>query len=356
MDWPAHRSCFGRCCQERLASAPAQVVAVHRHDRGESGKPSGAHALLDGRVKNKGACGAECGRVLTEAGLMPISDREYRLFQQLIYQEAGIFLSDVKRALLVGRLGKRLRELGLRSFAAYYEHVQQDRSGRELVGLLDAITTNETQFFREPRQFEFLEQQVFPAWEQAAREGRRARHIRLWSAACSTGEEPYSLAMAVLDHFPPDSGWSVEILATDISTRVLERAVTGVWPITRAASIPPALLKRFMLRGTGSQQGMMKAGAAVRLPLQFERLNLNDERYPVAGPFDAIFCRNVLIYFDQASRQRVIDRLLDLLAPEGYFFLGHAESLAGMTERVHSVSPAVYMAGSARGRQGRGRA
>lgn len=294
--------------------------------------------------------------MLSESGLVPITDREYRLFQQLIYKEAGIFLSDVKRALLVGRLGKRMRELGLLKFSAYYEHVLQDTSGAELVGLLDAITTNETHFFREPKQFEFLEQHVFPAWERAAQEGRRARHVRIWSAACSTGEEPYSLAMAVLAHFPPESGWSVDILATDISTKVLEKAVEGVWPISRASTIPPALLKRFMLRGTGAQQGKMKAGAAVRLPLHFERLNLNDEHYPVAGPFDAIFCRNVLIYFDQASRQKVIDRLLDLLAPDGHFFLGHAESLTGMTDRVRSVAPAVYTmgAGPGRGRYGRG--
>lgn len=288
---------------------------------------------------------------MTEVGLRPISDREYRLFQQLIYQEAGIFLSDVKRALLVGRLGRRLRQLELHTFSAYYDYVKDDHSGAELVGLLDAITTNETQFFREPRQFDFLQQQVFPAWERAAQEGRRGRHLRVWSAACSTGEEPYSLAMTMLDYFPPESGWSMEILATDLSTRVLERAVAGIWPVARADSIPEHLLKRFMLRGTGSQQGMMKAGAAVRVPLRFERLNLNDAHYPVVGPFDAIFCRNVLIYFDQESRKKVIDRLLDLLAPEGHFFLGHAESLTGMTDRVHSVSPAVYRMGAGRIRQ-----
>lgn len=289
---------------------------------------------------------------LPESGVLPITDREYRLFQQLIYNEAGIFLSDVKRALLVGRLSKRLRELGLQKFSQYYERVVEDRSGTELVGLLDAITTNETHFFREPRQFEYMESHVFPAWQRAAAEGRRSRHLRIWSAACSTGEEPYSIAMAVLAHFPPESGWSVEILATDISTRVLERARDGVWPIARASTIPEPLLKRFMLRGTGSQQGKMKAGAAVRAPLRFERLNLNDDGYPVAGPFDAIFCRNVLIYFDQASRQKVINRMLDLLAPEGYFFLGHAESITGMTERVRSVSPAVYALAGSLWRQG----
>lgn len=262
--------------------------------------------------------------------------------QALIYREAGIHLSSAKKALLVGRLSRRLRELGIERFNTYYDRVVADETGTELVILLDAITTNETSFFREPRQFQFLGEQAFPAWEQAAEAGLRARRLRVWSAACSTGEEPYSLAMSILNRFPPDSGWQVEILATDISTRVLERAVHGVWPIARAATIPEHLLKRYMLRGTGEQQGKMKAGKDVRLPLTFERLNLNDASYPVAGPFDAIFCRNVLIYFDMDSRTRVINRLLDLLAPNGYFFLGHAESLTGMTDRVRSVAPAVY--------------
>ena len=276
------------------------------------------------------------------SGPRTITDREFALMQALIYREAGIHLSSAKKALLVGRLSKRLRELGIDRFNTYYERVVEDKSGVELVILLDAITTNETSFFREPRQFQFLEQHVFPTWEADALEGRRSRRLRVWSAACSTGEEPYSIAMSLLDRFPPDGGWQVDVLATDISTRVLERAVDGVWPIARAATVPEHLLKRFMLRGTGSQQGKMKAGADVRAPLTFQRLNLNDESYPVAGPFDAIFCRNVLIYFDQDSRTRVIRRLIDLLAPGGYFFLGHAESLTGMTDRVRSVAPAVY--------------
>lgn len=275
-------------------------------------------------------------------GIKPITEREFRLFQELIYREAGIHLAPVKRALLVGRLSRRLRELGIDRFAAYHDHVIKDTTGGELVILLDSITTNETHFFREPRQFDYLEQQIFPAWEEAAAAGRRQRYLRIWSAACSTGEEPYSIAMSVLSRFPPESGWQVEILATDISTRVLDKAVAGLWPVNRAESIPAPYLKRFMLRGTGTRQGLMKAGPAVRGPLRFERLNLNDERYPVRGPFDAIFCRNVLIYFDQASRTRVIHRLLDLLAADGHFFLGHAESLTGMTDRVRAVAPAVY--------------
>lgn len=274
--------------------------------------------------------------------LQAITDAEFRNFRQLIYDVAGIHLGPGKKALLVGRLSRRMRELGLSRFRDYYAHVQADGDGLELVLLLDAITTNETSFFREPRQFAFLEQTLFPAWERAAAEGRRSRHLRIWSAACSTGEEPYSLAMSLLARFPPDSGWTVDILATDISTRVLARAEAGVWPLSRASAIPSALLKRYMLRGEGSQEGRMKAGHELRAPLRFARLNLNDSHYPVSHGLDAIFCRNVLIYFDQDSRGRVINRLLDLLAPDGHLFLGHAESLSGSSQRVRAVAPAIY--------------
>lgn len=270
-----------------------------------------------------------------------ITDREFLLFRALIHREAGIFLGPAKKALLVGRLTRRLRELGLGSFGAYYRLVVE-RGGEELTRLLDAVCTNETHFFREPRQFEFLERRVFPAWRAEAIAGRRARRIRVWSAACSTGEEPCSLAMLLLDHFPPATGWEVEILGTDLSTRVLERARAAVWPLQKAAEIPQRYLKAYMLKGTGVREGRMKAGPEVRSVVRFERLNLNDEVYAVTGLFDLIFCRNVLIYFDQSARGRVTDRLLDHLAPDGYLFLGHAESLNGLTDRARSVATTVY--------------
>lgn len=272
----------------------------------------------------------------------PISDREFGDFQALIYREAGIHLSPVKKALLTGRLARRLRELRMQRFQDYFAHVTADRSGDELVILLDAITTNETHFFREPRHFDYLEQVAAPAWRAAAEAGLRQRRLRVWSAACSTGEEPYSLSMSLLGHFPPEQGWSVDILASDLSTKALDRARAGVWPLKRADHIPGDLLRRYMLRGTGAQEGKMKAGTAVRAPLSFQRINLNDEAYPVRGGLDAIFCRNVLIYFDQASRARVINRLLDLLAPDGLLFLGHAESLTGLNDRVRALAPAIY--------------
>jgi chemotaxis protein methyltransferase CheR len=277
------------------------------------------------------------------SGIPAITDQEFALFQALIHREAGIYLSPAKKALLVGRLMRRLKELGLSSFGAYYRVVTEGGDETEQVRLLDCICTNETHFFREPRQFEFLEQRIFPEWEARAAAGKMPRRIRAWSAACSTGEEPYSLAMVLLERFPSASGWEVEILATDLSTRALERARAGVWRIEKAHEIPGRHQKAFMLRGTGSQEGRMKAGPALRGVVRFQRLNLHDERWSLPGPFHLVFCRNVLIYFDARTKARVVDRLLDHLLPEGYLFLGHAEGLHGLTDRARAVGPTVYV-------------
>jgi chemotaxis protein methyltransferase CheR len=269
-----------------------------------------------------------------------VSDRDFGRFQALINREAGIWLAPVKKALLVGRLARRLRELGIGSYAEYYERVVGNEGER--VRMLDAICTNETQFFREPRHFEFLDQRVFPAWRAEAEAGRRPRHASVWSAACSTGEEPYSLAMALLSALP---GWSVEVLASDLSTKVLARAEAGIWPIERAKQIPRSHLAAYMLQGYGSQAGLMKAGPEVRAAVRFERVNLAGERWP-DGPFDLVFCRNVLIYFDRETKIRVVGRLLDRLDPSGFLFLGHAESLTGFTDRARSVVATIYQRGA----------
>ena len=272
------------------------------------------------------------------ADRMPaITEREFTLFQELIERESGIYLAPAKKALLVGRLSKRLRALGLSSFEAYYRRIVDEDDRAERIEMLDCVSTNETHFFREPRQFEFLERQVIPAWKRGG-----PRTLRIWSAGCSTGEEPFSLAILLRHHFPPGSGREFEILATDISTRALARAEAAVWPIERAREIPLQYRRAFMLRGTGPQEGRMKAGPEIRELVRFERLNLNAERYVVRGPFHLIFCRNVLIYFPAETKRRVIHRLLDVLAPDGLLFLGHAESLNTLTDRVATVVPTVY--------------
>jgi chemotaxis protein methyltransferase CheR len=266
-----------------------------------------------------------------------VSEADFARFQALIHREAGIWLAPIKQALLVGRLSRRLRELGIGSWGEYYERVVADAVER--VRMVDAICTNETHFFREPRHFEFLAERVFPAWREEADEGRRPRRVRVWSAACSTGEEPFSLAMTLLTAFP--AGWELEVLATDLSTKVLERAGRAVWPMEKAPEIPEAHRKAFMLQGFGAQEGLMKAGPEIRAIVSFARVNLVGD-WPAGPAFDLVFCRNVLIYFDRAGKARVVERLLERLDPRGYLFLGHAESLGGLTARARPVMPTVY--------------
>jgi chemotaxis protein methyltransferase CheR len=263
-------------------------------------------------------------------------------FQTLIYQESGIWLGSHKQALLTGRLARRLRLLGLSTMQEYFRLMSQPDQQHERALMIDCITTNETHFFREPRHFDFLVQQVFPRWKHEAATGVRLSRLNIWSAGCSTGEEPYSLAMLMLKHFPPDQGWYVEVLATDISTRVLEKARAAVFPMEKSKEIPREFLRAYMLKGTGEQSGVMRASPELRQMVRFARVNLSADSYPVDGAFDLIFCRNVLIYFDQKSKEKVIAGLLRHLASSGLLFVGHSEHLGGISPGLKSVAPTVY--------------
>jgi chemotaxis protein methyltransferase CheR len=274
--------------------------------------------------------------------MIAITNHEFGLFQKLILEQAGISLSPAKKSLLQARLGSRLRELGLKSYRAYYRYVM-DVQGDELTEVIDRICTHETHFFREPRHFEFLSRIVVHDWAAQAAAGFRPRQIRAWSAGCSSGEEPYSLAMVLRGQLAESAGWDIQILATDISTRILARARSGIWPIAKAREIPPEYLKRFMLKGSGRQQGNMKAAAEIGSLICFKRLNLNDENYSVPNLFDVILCRNVLIYFDPQRRVQIIERLLRHLRPGGFFLVGHSERLVGLTDKVANVLPTIYV-------------
>lgn len=295
---------------------------------------------MDTRLKHAAVNGAPSSALSFEPVSREINEREFCRLRDLIYREAGIWLSHAKTALLAGRLAKRLRHHGLKSFRQYCDLVFN--SPEEQVQMLDAISTNETHFFREPQHFELLKSCIFPQWAQHGVTGRRNRKIRVLSAGCSTGQEPYSLAMVLLECFPAASGWEIEIIATDISMRALEIASAGIWPAERAAEIPRPYLRTFMLKGVAEQAGKMKAGTEIRSLIQFFRLNLNAPTYPLTGKFDLIFCRNVLIYFDATSRERAVRRLANFLAPDGYLFLGHAESLHAMSGSMRTLIPTVY--------------
>jgi len=265
--------------------------------------------------------------------LRPPTDREFRLFQQLVYETAGIHLGPAKRALLSGRLSRRVRELGFRTFGAYYDFLKSNRDSEECE-LLDRITTNETSFFREPRHFEFLRNRVVPE--------RGRSSIRIWSAGCSTGEEPYSIAMTLREALVPEG--QIEIVATDLSRRVLDRASSAEWPSSESRAIPQDLLRKYMLKGIGPNAGKFKAQPELRQLVRFLRLNLNQPVYAgVPSDLDAIFCRNVLIYFDARSKRAVIERLVSRLRRGGHLFIGHAESLVGVDAAMRCVEPTVYV-------------
>ena len=272
-----------------------------------------------------------------ETAEVSVSPALFGKFQRLIHQETGIWLGDSKTALLCGRLSRRLRALGLPSLDQYYDLVTQPDQQGERVAMIDAITTNETRFFRDPRHFEFLEQRVIPRWRAESR-----KTIRLWSAGCSSGEEPYSLAMLLARHLPRDQGWNVTILATDISTRMLERARLGIYSLTRSGDIPQPLLKDWMLKGFAKYEGQMRVIPEIQAMVDFERSNLAQGPYPPEGHFDVIFCRNVLIYFDPQSKQRAIERLTRCLARNGFLFVGQAENLSSVNSQLKSLAPAVY--------------
>ncbi len=278
-----------------------------------------------------------------------LSDRELALFAAWIRRHAGLNYPETKRVLLARRLSKRLAALGLTNFTEYYR-LLPELGAKETVLLLDCLCTHETHFFREPRHFELLESDVIPLWQGLAQAGRRSRHVRVWSAASSTGEEAYSVAMTLLTHLPREEGWQVEVFATDLSSWAVERTRAGVWDARRAAEIPEPYLKRFMLKGRNAEVGKIKAGPELAAVVRAFRWNLNDPAGSVAdkpaapslGLFDLIFCRNVLIYFDAETRDQVLHRLVARLRPDGWLFLGHAETLTGSTLPLRAVAPTVY--------------
>jgi chemotaxis protein methyltransferase CheR len=273
-----------------------------------------------------------------QAEIRPLTPSEFSLFRKLVENESGIFLSEVKQALVNARLLSRIRELGVSTFSDYYDRVVGSPDD-ELVRLINAICTNETHFFREPSQFTLISNSLVPRFVNEAEHGLRRRRLRVWSAACSTGEEPYSLAMMLLDRLPPD--WTIEIVASDLSTKALERAVAGVYPMSRLGDVPEELRQRYLLRGVGGQEGKFCVGPAARKLVEFTRINLVDDTLPELGQFDLVLCRNVMMYFRPETRLDVVARLTQKLTPSGHLFVGHSESLHGVSG-LRTVIPTVY--------------
>lgn len=271
-----------------------------------------------------------------------LSQSLYQRFQQLIYTETGIWLSDAKKALLCGRLSKRLRALDLARLGDYYKLVSQPEQQPERTLMIDAITTNETHFFREPKHFEFLARQVIPKWKEEAEQRLRPKRIRIWSAGCSSGEEPYSVAMVLASHLPEHEGWDVQIMASDISTRVLEKARKGVYSMERVHEIPKHLLQQFVLKGIDTQEGTIKIMPQIRNLVRFVRINLSSGPFGFENTFDLVLCRNVLIYFDRNSKRKAVENLVKCVTQDGFLLIGHAEHLNAVTTSLRSLAPTIY--------------
>jgi chemotaxis protein methyltransferase CheR len=271
-----------------------------------------------------------------------MSDREFEALRALVRRETGISLGPHKRTLLEARLGKRLRALQLTSFGAYHALLEHDDpDGEERRRFVNAVTTNETSFFREAQHFAYLTTEWLPARRAlAARTGER--RIRIWSAACSSGEEPYSIAMTFAGELPDLSHWDLRILASDIDTDVLRRAAQGVYPTEALGTVPPTWIRRFFLRGIGAHSGTVRIRPEVAALVTFRRLNLFGEAWPIRTRFDLLFCRNVLMYFDRASQGTLVGRLERMLAPTGLLVLGHAESLLGLETNLERVTGTIY--------------
>jgi chemotaxis protein methyltransferase CheR len=269
-----------------------------------------------------------------------LTDGEFQFVSDLIHRHCGINLHDGKKDLVRARLARCVRTAGCASVGEYLAHVKADTSGRELANLTDQISTNLTSFFRERSHFDHLREKFLPALLENKRKSGDNR-IRAWSAGCSTGEEPYSLAITLLEAIGSSGEWDMKLLATDISRPVLEQARRGVYEQSRMSTMPPAFVDKYF--GARSQGGktVHEAGGLLRRIVCFNPLNLM-QSWPFKGPFDFIFCRNVMIYFDKPTQQKLVNRFWDCLSPKGLLFTGHSESLTGVSHKFRYVLPTIY--------------
>jgi chemotaxis protein methyltransferase CheR len=266
-----------------------------------------------------------------------VSEREFLQISDLVYRHCGINLHDGKKELVQARLAKKLRTGGFTCVRDYIDGVLADPTGERFADLIDSLSTNLTSFFRENQHFEYLSRVYLPQLAQKpARDGHKA--IRAWSAGCSSGEEPYTMAM-VLDESLGSRGFDLKILATDISRKVLAAARRGVYDAARVESVPAQIRHRYFSRAP--QPGLVQVSPHLQGMIRFNYLNLQSE-WPFRGPLDFIFCRNVMIYFDKPTQQRLVNRFHDCLAPGGLLFTGHSESLTGITHPLRYVQPTIY--------------
>jgi len=270
-----------------------------------------------------------------------LSESEFRKISDMVYTHCGINLHDGKKELVRARLAKRLRLGNFRTFPEYMRHVLEDKTGKEFSLLIDSISTNLTSFFREGRHFEFLKEKFLPQVLERKRKKRNFR-IRAWSAGCSSGEEPYSIAITLHEAIAGQGRWDVKILATDISTRMLETARKGIYNKERIGPVPLLQRNKYLILRHQNGRKAFEVSKSLRDAIIFKYLNLQ-QKWPITGPLDFIFCRNVMIYFDKPTQQHLISRFWDLLDSGGILFTGHSESLTGIKHRFSYIQPTIYM-------------
>jgi chemotaxis protein methyltransferase CheR len=266
------------------------------------------------------------------------TDKDFALIRKLVSQHTGIVLSEAKRDMVYSRLARRLRKLNLRDFKDYCHIVENEAEAEELTHFTNAITTNLTSFYREPHHFQYLKTKLLP---ELMSRNAASKRIRLWSAGCSTGEEPYTLAMAIRDVIPENSGWDVRILATDLDSNVLETGSNGIYGDERVKGLDKSLLRKWFLRGKNGMGGTVRVSPSLQSMISFKQLNLMG-KWPVKGPFDFIFCRNVVIYFDKPTQSILFDRYADLLIENGHLFLGHSETMFKTCDRFELIGNTIY--------------
>ena len=270
-----------------------------------------------------------------------MSDKDFKRLSQFITEHAGIKLPDVKKVMLQSRLQKRLRELNMDNYKEYVDFVfSEEGLQNEIIHMLDVVSTNKTDFFREPVHFEFLEKNVVPEY---ARQFPLSRQMKVWSAGCSSGEEVYTIAITLEESKEQHPGLNYRILGTDISTDILQRAINAVYKEEKVETVPDKLKKKYLLRSKDRKLKKVRVISDLRNKASFKRLNFMDTTYNIAEEFDVIFCRNVLIYFNRDTQEKVINRLCTKLRKGGYFFIGHSESIMGMDVPLKQIKPTIFV-------------
>lgn len=280
------------------------------------------------------------GADLSDFYRVQLSEEEFKKLSSFIYKESGIRLPDVKKVMLQCRLQKRLRDLNLHTFKEYCDYLfSREGADSEIIHMLDVVSTNKTDFFREPTHFDFLTEKILPDFYQS----NKGKQFKVWSAGCSSGEEPYTLSIVLSEFAEKSPGFDFGIWATDLSTRILQAAMNAVYKEDRVEIVPMTLKKKYMLKSKDRTNPTVKMAPNIRNKVRFGRLNFMDDHYAISETFDVIFCRNVLIYFDRDTQEQVINKLCTKLKPGGYLILGHSESILNMKLPLKQIKPTIYI-------------